>query len=403
MRNGVTRRQFLRRLAGLGLSALAAGCQRASGLGSSHAPLSPYAREALFYARVPSTASRCQTCHGAEPSRVLYCHVPHGGDSFVRCELCPRECVLADSQRGHCRVRENRGGKLYTLVYGNPCAVHVDPIEKKPFYHVLPGTPSFSLSTAGCNLRCLYCQNWMISQSPPEEVSSQELMPEQVVEAATQGACPTIAFTYAEPTVFYEYMLDTARLARARGIRSVVVSAGYINPGPLRALCAAVEAIKIDFKGFSESFYERVCGATLEPVLEGLKIIREEGVHLEIVNLVVPTLNDADEQLRGLCRWIVDHLGPDVPTHFTRFYPMYKLQNLSPTPVKTLEKARAIAKEAGIHYAYIGNVPGHEGNNTFCPHCGKRVIAREGFAVLSNQIVQGKCAFCGYPIPGIWA
>ena len=404
----MTRRQFLRDLAFLGLGSLgtgallsAAGCRNPL-LGAAPLDLSsPYVREAMYYVGLQS-ALDCQACHTvAEPSRVLSCHVPHAGD-YVRCELCPKGCLLADGQRGHCRVRENYRGKLYTLVYGNPCAVHIDPIEKKPFYHVLPGSASFSLATAGCNLRCLYCQNWTISQSLPEEVESSHLMPEQVVETAYQNRCASIAFTYSEPTVFYEYMLDTARLARHRGIKSVVVSAGYINPGPLRTLCAAVDAIKIDFKGFSESFYERVCQATLSPVLETMKVIRESGAHLEIVNLVVPTLNDKAEELRDLCQWIADRLGPDVPVHFTRFQPLYKLQHLPMTPLTTLEAAYTIARDAGIRYVYVGNVPGHKGNNTYCPRCGQLLIERVGFTVTGNQVRQGKCAFCGYPIVGIW-
>lgn len=404
----VTRRQFLRRLAILGLGSLGtgsllstAGCRNPIASASSLNLSSPYVREAMHYVSLQDTPS-CESCHGeVEPSRVLYCHVSHAGN-HVRCKLCPRQCLLADGQRGQCRVRENYHGKLYTLVYGNPCAMQIDPIEKKPFYHLLPGSSSFSLAAAGCNLRCLYCQNWTISQFPPEEVESTMLMPEQVVEAAYQNSCTSIAFTYSEPTVFYEYMLATARLARSRGIKSVVISAGYINPGPLRTLCAVVDAIKVDFKGFSETFYERVCQGTLGPVLEAMKIIRESGIHLEIVNLVVPTLNDKAEELRGLCQWIIDHLGPDVPVHFTRFHPMYKLQHLPMTPVETLEAAYAIAKKAGIHYTYVGNVPGHEGNNTYCPRCGQLLIQRMGFSVVGNHVRQGNCEFCGYPIVGIW-
>jgi len=299
-------------------------------------------------------------------------------------------------------VRENRDGKLYTFVYGNPCAVHVDPIEKKPFFHFLPGSFAFSIATAGCNLHCLYCQNWTISQLPPEETDNYELPPEEVVRYAQQTGSQSIAYTYAEPVAFYEYMLATARAGQAKGMKSVVVSAGYINPEPLRELCRVVDAIKIDLKGFNPRFYEEVCFATLEPVLKAIKTIHEEGVHLEIVNLVVPSLNDDLEQMRGLARWIMDNLGPDVPTHFTRFYPMYKLKYLPPTPVETLERARDIALEEGLHYVYIGNVPGHPGNHTYCPRCGKIVIRRMGFTVLENHIVEGKCEYCGNPIPGVW-
>ena len=329
-------------------------------------------------------------------------YLPPDRGKLVKCQLCPNRCIISEGNRGNCGVRENRGGKLYTLVYGNPCAVHADPIEKKPFFHFLPGTFAFSIATAGCNLHCLYCQNWSFSQALPEETENQDLPPEKVVAEAERYHCASIAYTYTEPTIFYEYMSETAKLAKDLGIRNTVVSAGYINPSPLRELCQVVDAIKIDFKAFSESFYEEVCGATLAPVLETLKIIREEGVHLEIVNLVVPTLNDDEGDLRGLVRWIVDNLGPDVPTHFTRFFPQYKLTELPPTPVETLERARAIALEEGINYAYLGNVSGHPEENTYCSRCGKVIIGRTGFAVMEDHILDGKCKYCGNPIPGVW-
>jgi len=310
--------------------------------------------------------------------------------------------MISEGHRGDCRVRENRGGKLYTMVFGNPCAVHNDPIEKKPFYHFLPGTMALSLATAGCNLHCLYCQNWSISQVPPEKTDYYELPPEAIVELAQRAGSTSIAFTYTEPTIFYEYMTAIAKLARPLGIRCVVISAGYMNPEPVRQLCRIVDAIKIDFKGYSDEFYRKVCFATLQPVLDTMKIIHDSGVHLEIVNLVIPTLNDSEEMLRGLCRWIVDNLGPDVPTHFSRFYPMYKLKHLPPTPVSTLEMAREIAVEEGIKFAYVGNVPGHRWDNTYCPRCGKLLIKRLGFSVLENNIVDGKCKYCSEPIPGVW-
>jgi pyruvate formate lyase activating enzyme len=356
----------------------------------------------MYYVGVEE-ALRCQACHAEiQPPRTLYCHTPHAG-RYVKCQLCPKGCVISEDHRGDCRVRENHDGKLYTMVYGNPCAVHIDPIEKKPFYHFLPTSAAFSIATAGCCLHCLYCQNWEISQFPPEEVESSALPPEQVVDTASANDCPVIAYTYSEPTIFYEYMLETARLGRAKGIKSVVISAGYINPAPLRELCHAVDAIKIDLKGFNEDFYEKVCFATLPPVLETMKIIHQSGIHLEIVNLVVPTLNDDERDLRAMASWIVDNLGPDVPTHFSRFYPQYKLQNLPSTPVETLERAHAIAKEEGIHYAYIGNVPGHPADQTYCARCGKVIIARMGFTVTDYHIADGKCKYCGNPIPGVWA
>jgi pyruvate formate lyase activating enzyme len=280
--------------------------------------------------------------------------------------------------------------------------VHVDPIEKKPFYHFLPTVPAFSLATAGCNLRCLYCQNWTISQVQPEDTRNADLPPESVVYYAREAQAPVIAYTYSEPTVFYEYMLDTARLARDAGLRNVVISAGFINPDPLRELCQAVDAIKIDLKGYDEAFYRDVCGGELEPVLRSIRTIYESGTHLEIVNLVVPTLNDSLEQLRALARWVSQDLSPDIPLHFSRFHPQYKLRHLPPTPVETLERARETALEEGVRFVYIGNVPGHPGDNTTCPACGETLIVRQGFTVTEYHLKAGTCAYCGAPIPGVW-
>ncbi|MGC8873901.1 MAG: AmmeMemoRadiSam system radical SAM enzyme [Chloroflexia bacterium] len=401
----LTRREFLKGGVLLGLGALGAATiwrnWRLAGTPSRTERLPFYARPARYFVPVSGSA-RCGDCHGAPaPAQNSYCHTEHSR-TFVKCRLCPKGCLISDGRRGDCRVRENRGGTLYTMAYGNPCALGVDPIEKKPFYHFLPGTTAFSLSTAGCNLHCLYCQNWQISQVPPERTDFVQLLPEDVVAGAQQARSPSIAFTYAEPTVFFEYMVDTARLARARGLRSVVISAGYINPEPLAELCTLVDAIKIDLKGINEAFYREVCSATLAPVLQAIRQIARSGVHLEIVNLVVPGRNDALEDMRTLARWVRDEVGPDVPLHFTRFYPQYRLLDVPPTPVETLERARAIALEEGLHYVYVGNVPGHPGNHTYCPGCGRVVIRRSGFSVLEMALQDGRCAFCGYPIPGVW-
>jgi pyruvate formate lyase activating enzyme len=407
----ITRRQFLKALTSLGLAACSGGTllsqlscsSRRERAGTLQAvpPPPPFSREARHYQTLEGDLS-CQSCHGAiQPSRVLYCHNPHEG-SYVKCQLCPKGCIISEGHRGDCRVRENRDGKLYTMVYGNPCAVHADPIEKKPFYHFLPTSVAFSIATAGCNLHCQYCQNWEISQFPPEELDTYDLPPEGVVDAALRSGSDSVAYTYSEPTIFYEYMVDTARMVREAGLRNVVISAGYINPGPLRELCRTVDAIKIDLKGFNEDFYQRVCDATLQPVLDTIRLINEEGVYLEIVNLVVPTLNDHPDELRELARWIVDSVGPDVPIHFSRFQPKYKLMNLPPTPVESLETAREIAMEEGINYAYVGNVPGHPANHTYCARCGQPIIIRQGFAVLDYHLGEGNCAYCGNPIPGVW-
>jgi pyruvate formate lyase activating enzyme len=411
----ITRRQFLfgagaAALGGLGLVAGLSGHAWWERLPDGRAEIPPAAPpnrwsvEARYYNSFVGAGSlNCQACHEAaeEPLSVSYCHTPHTG-AHVQCTLCPHRCVIADGQRGICRVRENRAGRLYSMVYGNPCAIHVDPIEKKPFYHFLPTAAAFSLATAGCSFRCLYCQNWSISQVPPEETENADLPPEEIIQAALASDAPVIAYTYSEPVVFFEYMLACARLGRPAGLRSVVISAGFINPEPLRELCRAVDAIKIDLKGYDEDFYRKVCGGELAPVLDAIRVIHDNGVHLEIVNLVVPTLNDSMEQLRGLARWVAREVSPDVPLHFSRFQPLYKLANLPPTPVETLEKARQIALEEGVRFVYVGNVPGHAGDNTYCPACGRPIIVRRGFAVTEYHIKRGGCAYCGASIPGVW-
>jgi len=320
----------------------------------------------------------------------------------VQCLLCPRRCVIPDKKRGFCGVRENQGGRLYTLVYARPCAVHIDPIEKKPLFHVLPGTPAFSIATAGCNLRCKFCQNWQISQAKPEEVESIELTPQDVVKQAKNSGCPVIAYTYTEPTIFYEYMLDTAKLAKLEGIKNVMHSAGHINEEPLRQLAKFLDAANIDLKGFNQKYYDEICLGDLDSVLRTLKILKQEGVHIEITNLILPGLNDDPQTIRQMCIWIRENLGPDTPIHFSRFWPMYKLTQLSPTPVATLEMAKAIAQSEGLNYCYIGNVPSHTAENTYCPNCKRLIIQRKGYSVGSIHIREGRCEYCGYKIKGIW-
>uniref|UniRef100_A0A7C3Z0A5 AmmeMemoRadiSam system radical SAM enzyme n=1 Tax=Desulfobacca acetoxidans TaxID=60893 RepID=A0A7C3Z0A5_9BACT len=320
----------------------------------------------------------------------------------VRCHLCPRGCVVAAGNRGACGVRENRGGQYYTLAYGNPCAVHVDPVEKKPFFHVLPGTPSFSIATAGCNLRCKFCQNWEISQVRPEETNNYDLPPDQVVAAAGQYNCASIAHTYVEPVIFYEYMLAVGQQARKAGLLNVCHSNGFINSKPLDRLADVLDAACIDLKAFNNQFYRDLTDGELEPVLKTLKGLRRRGVHLEIVNLLIPRHNDRPEEITAMCRWIADNLGPLTPLHFSRFYPMHKMLDLNPTPVSTLEKARELALLAGLKYVYIGNLPGHEAESTYCHNCNKLIIARQGYRVGEITMKDGHCGHCGAPIPGIW-
>ncbi len=321
----------------------------------------------------------------------------------IQCELCPTACVVSDGERGYCEVRENRSGKYYSLVYGNPVTWHIDPIEKKPFFHVLPATGSFSIATTGCNFDCKFCQNYEISQARPEETANFDMPAELVVAAAKKTGCKSIASTYVEPTIFYEYMYDIGVLTREEGILNVCHSNGYINQKPLKALCKVLDAACIDLKGFTEEFYRSITEGRLQPVLETLKTLKGESVHVEIVNLVVPTKNDDMDQVRRMCLWIKDTLGSDTPIHFSRFYPMYKLRNLPPTPVSTLEQARKVGLSVGLEYVYIGNVPGHEGENTHCPTCKKLLIQRIGYRILQNNLNGRKCRYCGHSLPGIWA
>jgi len=335
-----------------------------------------YEKEAMFYEKLP--------------------------EKDIRCKLCPKECEIGDRERGWCGVRENREGVYYTLVYGNPCSINPDPIEKKPFFHFLPGTLAFSIATAGCNMNCKFCQNWQISQFRPEETENYRLPPTEVVKLAKQCKCKTIAYTYSEPTVFYEYMLDTAKFARKSGIKNVVVSAGFINPEPLKILCQNVDAIKIDLKSFRNDFYNKICSAELKPVLNSLKIIKSMGVWCEIVYLVVPTLNDSDAELRDTAKWVFDNLGPDMPLHFSRFYKSYQLKNLPPTSPERLASARQMAMDIGLKYVYVGNLAGNSGEHTYCPKCKKQIVSRHVNIVKQMNVVNGKCKFCGEKITGIW-
>lgn len=321
----------------------------------------------------------------------------------IECELCPRKCKVGDRERGYCGCRENQGGIYYTLVHSYACSANVDPIEKKPFFHFLPGTQAFSIATAGCNMNCKFCQNWEISQVRPEQVKNIYLPPEDVAAYAQESGSKSIAYTYSEPTVFYEYMLDTAIAGQRRGIKSVVITAGYINHDPLLELIKNVDAIKVDFKAFTEKYYEEICHAKLKPVMDTLVDLSKSGIWYEIVYLMVPTLNDDMKIIRDMSKWMVTDLGKDVPLHFTRFQPLYLLKNLPPTPVSSLEKAREIAMEEGMNFVYVGNVPGHEGEHTYCPKCKKVVVGRIGFTITQMNLKNGKCKFCGNPIPGVWS
>jgi pyruvate formate lyase activating enzyme len=386
---------------GIGSDWLAAA-ESDPGLAGNLAEILKNAPVGQFWTSTALPGASCVDCHlpGSVPKQAAH---DHGKGSIVRCQLCAQGCTIRDGERGKCRARMNVRGQLRSLVYGRPMTVHVDPIEKKPFYHFLPGSLAYSLSTSGCPLRCKFCQNWQISQASPEDYSSPIVSAAEVATAAKERKAPVVAFTYNEPTVFAEYLFDIAREARKRELRSVLVSCGFMQEKPLARMCELLDAIKIDLKGFSEEFYRNVSSAELAPVLRSIRQIHRSGVHLEIVNLVVPTLNDSEAMMKGLVEWVAGELGPDVPIHFTRFHPDYQLQNLPPTPVATLERIWRLAREKGLHYAYVGNVPDHPGNTTFCPKCAKAVVRRNGFFVTEQSLKKGRCAFCGEMIAGVWS
>ena len=323
--------------------------------------------------------------------------------STVQCELCPKNCLIAPGQSGECRIRVNLDGRLTAVTYGRPCSIHLDPVEKKPLFHVLPGEKAFSYSTAGCNVECKFCQNWELSQFRPEQVQAYDLPPEKLAAVAKQNGARLSAATYGEPVVFWEYVRDAARAANEIGVRPTVVSNGFIKEPPLREVLPLLSAIKVDLKSFRDEFYREQVRGELEPVLKSLRIIKEVGVWLEIVVLLVPTLNDSASEIRDLCAWVRKELGPDVPVHFTRFHPTYRLTDLPPTPVASLERAWQIGRDAGLNFVYLGNVPGHPGENTVCPGCGEILIRRVGFRIIKNSLENGSCPDCHRSIPGVWA
>jgi pyruvate formate lyase activating enzyme len=320
--------------------------------------------------------------------------------SVAVCELCPKRCRIPDGRAGDCRVRVNLGGKLLATTYGRPSAVHVDPIEKKPFFHYRPGTQVLSLGTAGCNLHCRNCQNWQLSQRSGEEM--EELVhaePADVAATAVENGCRSVAGTYSEPLVFYEYSSDLFAAARARGLGTALVTAAYANVEPVRRLARVTDAVTADLKSFDDRFYRENCDGRLAPVLDALAAFRAEGVWLEVSNLVIPTLTDDLGMIARMCRWIVAELGAGTPLHFLRFHPDYRLTNLPPTPAETLARARDVAGEAGLQFVYVGNLPSAAGETTLCPRCGAAVIRRSGYRVLENRLTAGRCP-CGETIPG---
>ncbi len=324
-------------------------------------------------------------------------------EELVRCHLCSHRCKITESKRGICGVRENRNGTLYTLVYGKAVAREVDPIEKKPLFHFYPGSKAYSIATVGCNFRCLNCQNYAISQMPKPQnpIIGEDLTPEEIVEAAKRHNCKSIAYTYTEPVIFFEYAYETAKLASKEGIKNVFVTNGYITEEALKEIAPYLDAANIDLKSFSDEFYRKNCGARLQPVLDAIRLHKELGIWIEITTLIIPTLNDSEENLRRIAEFI-KNLGEEIPWHVSRFYPAYRLEKLLPTPIETLNKARKIGLDAGLRYVYQGNVP-REGENTYCHNCGKLLINRYGYQVMRYALKDSKCSYCGAKIDGIWA
>lgn len=322
---------------------------------------------------------------------------------IVQCQLCPKFCTLKDNEIGKCKVRQNLKGKLYSLVYGKPCAIAVDPIEKKPLFHFLPGSLVYSIGTVGCPMSCLFCQNYTTSQASPEEVYSQEFTPEEIVNDAIERGCKIIAYTYNEPTIFYEFALDCAKVAKEKGIKNIMVTNGFINEKPAKELYEYIDSANVDLKSFEESFYKKICDAELKPVLNTLKLLKKMKVWLEVTNLVIPTLNDDPKMIKKMCLWIKENLGETVPLHFSRFSPMYKLTNIKSTPIKTLLEAKKIAESLGLKYIYVGNVLDDSLNNTYCKKCNEAIIKRSSYYdLLENHVVQGKCSFCKEKIEGVF-
>ena len=377
----ITRKQFLE-LLGFGLASLGAlkyfNNMKNKVLNNNikSASNKPNFNEAMFYEKLPNKQ--------------------------VRCLLCPHMCILNNNEYGFCRARKNINGVLYSMVYGKVVSFHIDPVEKKPLYHFYPGTKAYSIATAGCNFRCLNCQNWEISQFSPDDIPFVKKTPEIINNEAKKNNTKSIAYTYNEPLIFYEFMLDTAKLARKNNIKNLLISNGYINEKPLKLLAKYIDAANIDLKSFNDKTYHKLNAGDLDTVLSNLKLLKRNNVWLEITNLVIPKWTDNLNEIREMSKWIYKNLGRDQVLHFSRFYPMYRLNKLPITPKEVLLKAYKIAKDEGLDYVYIGNAPECNKSDTICPKCGKTLIKRIGYSVIENNIVNNKCRFCGYEIKGVF-
>lgn len=320
-------------------------------------------------------------------------------DGKAKCNVCSYRCVIKPGGLGHCRTRKNVDGRIFTMIYGTVTSEASDPIEKKPLYHFYPGSHSYSIGSVGCNFKCEHCQNWGISQVDIEEVYHFDIAPEQAVENAFATLCKSVSWTYNEPAIWLEFTHDTAKLCHEKGLKTIYVTNGYATPEHMEQMKGLLDAYRVDIKGFSDQFYKKVCGSKLEPVLASTKIAHEMGMHVEVINLIIPGLNDSVEEITALSKWCFDNLGPDTPVHFTRFHPMYHMDNVDSTPLKSLERAHEIARAEGMNYVYLGNVIGHKWESTYCPKCGELLIERYGFSILKYNVPQDKkCPKCGEKI-----
>lgn len=320
----------------------------------------------------------------------------------IRCELCPHMCLINEGKTGICKTRINNNGKLFTIAYGNLCARNIDPIEKKPLYHFLPASRTYSIAMPGCNLTCMNCQNWNISQSSPDIHSIDNFLPVDIVADCIKNNCDSIAYTYTEPICAYEFVLETSKIAKEKGIKNILISNGYINNEPLQKLIPFLDAANIDLKSFSNEIYKKICGATLQPVLDTLLALKANNIWIEITNLIIPGVNNNPEMIKEMCEWIVINSFQEYPIHFSKFIPLFKLDHLSVTPLNSLEEAYQIAKKSGIKYIYLGNVQGHNTENTYCPNCEKIIISRTGYHIENIHIKNNNCVYCNEPISGVW-
>lgn len=340
--------------------------------------------------------------HNLSMKEAYYYDELQGSDEVI-CRLCPHKCILREGEVGDCRVRANVEGKLRSLVYARPITMHLDPIEKKPFFHYLPTQKTLSIATAGCNLQCRNCQNWQISQLSPFEMDNAKVRsPEAIINLVKKYNASIISYTYNDPIVFYEYMLETAKKAHANGIKNTIVTAGYINEEPMRELAQYIDAATVDIKGMTNSFYSRFNTGELDPVLDAIKVMKEEGVWLEISYLVIPGENDTDEDFEKFVHWVIENTGKGTPVHFLRFFPHFQMKSKPATPVRTLKRARKKAMNAGLKYVYLGNVRDSETEDTFCPHCGEKIIDRKGYQMKAFHVEDGNCIFCNKSVNGVW-